>query len=482
MTRQLTIDPVTRVEGHAKISIQLDDSGQVADAQLHVTQFRGFEKFSEGRPFSEMPSLVARICGICPVSHLLASAKACDALLAVEVPPTGKKLRRILNFGQYIQSHALSFFHLSAPDLVLGFDSDPGKRHVLGIAEKEPELAKMGVRLRQIGQQIIETLAGKRIHPAWVVPGGVASPLTEENRDKIAKLLPEALQIILKTLDWYKGVLENYRDEIRTFGNFPSMFMGLVAKSAENGHHALLEHYDGEMRFVDSSGNIVEDHLDPSKYYQFIGESVEPFSYLKSPYYKKVGYPEGIYRVGPLARLNIIDRPGTPKADQEWAEYRALRRGVILSSFHFLYARLVEILYAVEKATELLDDPEILSPHVRAFAGANCSEGVGVTEAPRGTLIHHYKIDENGLITWANMIVASGHNNLAMNKSVVQVAKHYVHGEKITEGMLNRVEAVVRNYDPCFSCSTHAVGKMPLLIELFNAQGAVVDRLMRSDG
>jgi NAD-reducing hydrogenase large subunit len=467
------------VEGHGRVTIQLDQNGNVADAKFHVTQIRGFEKFCEGRPFHEMPSITARICGICPVSHLLASAKACDALLAVKVPSTGVKLRKLINFAQYTQSHALSFFHLSSPDLLLGMDSDPAKRNIFGVIEKHPDLAKDGIRLRAIGQQIIELLGGKRVHPAWIVPGGVASPLTAQRREQILAMLPEAQTIITRTLDWYKGVLESFRDEIRTFGNFPSMFMALVTPHDPDEHNAMLEHYDGVLRFVDESGNVVKDNVDPSRYFDHIGEATEDFSYLKTPYYLTRGYENGMYRCGPLARLNVIDRAGSPKADREWAEFRALRRGVILSNFHNHYGRLVEILYAVEQMDRLLNEKDILDPHVRAIAGANAHEGVGVIEAPRGTLIHHYKINAEGLITWANLIVASGNNNLAMNRSVLQVAKHYVKGSKLTEGMLNRVEAVIRTYDPCLSCSTHAAGKMPLRIELQDAQGSLVHTLQR---
>lgn len=477
--RTIMIDPVTRVEGHGRISIQLDERGNVADAQFHVTQIRGFEKFCEGRPFHEMPSITARICGICPVSHLLASAKACDELMAVRVPETGVKLRRMLNHAQYVQSHALSFFHLSSPDLLMGMDCQPQKRNIFGVIEKHPELAKDGVRLRSLGQQIIELLASKRVHPAWPVPGGVNQALSADRRDKIASLLPEAFAIINRTIDWYKSVLENFRDEIRTFGNFPSMFMALVTPHDTDDHNAMLDHYDGVFRFVDESGNVVADNIDSRKYHEHIGEATEAHSYLKSPYYVPRGYAEGMYRVGPLARLNVIDRPGTPKANREWTEFRALRRGVILSNFHNHYARLVEILFALERLDQLVNDKMILDSHVRAEAGANAHEGVGVIEAPRGTLIHHYKINDEGLITWANLIVASGHNNLAMNRSVLQVAKHYVKGSKISEGMLNRVEAVIRTYDPCLSCSTHAAGRMPLYIEALDTQGNVVSTLRR---
>jgi NAD-reducing hydrogenase large subunit len=480
MAKQILIDPVTRIEGHSKITIQLDDQGEVEDAHFHVTQFRGFEKFCEGRPFAEMPSLTARTCGICPVSHLMASAKACDALLAVEIPPTAAKLRRLMNLAQLVQSHALSFFHLSSPDLLFGMDADPQKRNILGVVEAHPTLAKDGIALRKFGQEIIAMLGGKRIHPAWAVPGGVSEPLSEEKRDKMVAMIPEAVILIERTLVWFKDVLEQFREEIRTFGNFPSMFMALVTPQEEREHKALLEHYDGQLRFVDASGNIVLDQIDPTRYQDFIAEWVEPFSYLKTPVFKSLGYPEGIYRVGPLARLNIIDRCGTPRADQEWTEFRALRRGVILSSFHQHYARLVEILYGIERIEQLLREPDILDKHVRAFAQPNEFEGIGVAEAPRGTLIHHYKIDENGLIKWVNMIIATGHNNLAMNRSVRQVAQHYVKGSRLEEGMLNRVEAVIRCYDPCLSCSTHAIGRMPLHIQLLGPAGEVLDEMKRN--
>jgi NAD-reducing hydrogenase large subunit len=492
MPKEIVIDPVTRIEGHSKITIQLDDGGEVRDAHFHVTQFRGFEKFCEGRPFAEMPSITARICGICPVSHLMASAKACDALLAVEIPPTAAKLRRIMNLAQLIQSHALSFFYLSSPDLLFGMDGDPAKRNILRVVEAYPQLAKDGIGLRKLGQEIIAMLGGKRIHPAWAVPGGVTEPLSEEKRERILAMLPEAVTLIERTLSWFKGVQEQFRDEIEVFGNFPSMFMGLVspeenererrerAGARGNGRAAALEHYDGVLRLIDASGDIVLDGVDPSKYQDYLAEAVEPFSYLKSPYFKPVGYPEGIYRVGPLARLNIIDRCGTPKADAEWAEFRALREGVVLSSFHQHYARLVEILYGVERIEQILREPDILDKHVRAFAKANRSEGIGVAEAPRGTLFHHYTVDENGLIQSVNLIIATGNNSLAMNRSVKQVAQHYVKGSHLQEGMLNRVEAVIRCFDPCLSCSTHAIGRIPLHIQLLGPGNEVLDEVKRN--
>ncbi len=473
-SKTIIIDPVTRIEGHSKITLHLDDQGKVEDAHFHVTQFRGFEKFCEGRPFAEMPSLMARICGICPVSHLIASAKACDALLAVRIPPTAEKLRRIFGIAQVVQSHALSLFHLSSPDLLLGMDADPAKSNIFGVLEKDPALARDGIALRKFGQQIIERLGGKRIHPAWVVPGGVSEPLSQDNRDAILKTIPEALAIAVRTLAWLKSTMERFRDEIASFGNFPSLFMGMVKDDGG------LTFYDGKLRIVDAAGQVVENGLDPARYAEFLGEKVEPWSYLKSAYYKPKGFPDGIYRVGPLARLNVSDRCGTPRADQELAEFHELQRTAVLSSFHYHQARLIEILYCVERMEQLLNDREILSKHVRAQARPNAFEGVGAAEAPRGTLFHHYKIDEQGLIRWANLIIATGQNNLAMNRSVLQVAQRYVKGEKITHGMLNRVEAVIRAYDPCLSCSTHALGEMALRVQLVGPEGNVLDEVTRS--
>ncbi len=473
MSKTITINPVTRIEGHSKITLQLDDSGEVSRARFHVTEFRGFEKFCEGRSFREMPAITARICGICPVSHLLTSAKTGDALLAVQIPDAAVKLRRLMNLGQIVQSHALSFFHLSSPDLLLGHDVDPAKRNIMGLIEAHPEIARQGIRLRKFGQEVIEVLGGKKIHPSWAVPGGVNSPLTPEGRDCIRAWLPEVTETASKTLAWFKRCLDSHQDEARVFGSFPSLFLGLVT---ENGG---LEHYDGRIRIVDATGTIIADQLDPSKYYEYLGEAVEPWSYLKFPYYKPMGYPEGMYRVGPLARLNIASHCGTPMADGELAEFRQLGRGTVLSSFHYHYARLIEILFAIERISELVEDPEIISTQVRSLARRNRWEAVGVCEAPRGTLFHHYKVREGGLLTWVNLLIATGQNNLAMNQTILQIAKHYVNGNQLQEGMLNRVEAGIRAYDPCLSCSTHAAGMMPLHIELLGPTGEVLDEIGR---
>ncbi len=473
MSKTITIDPVTRIEGHSKITIHLNDEGEVEDARFHVTQFRGFEKFTEGRPFYEMPSITARICGICPVSHLLASAKACDELLAVRIPPAAERLRRVLHMGQTIQSHALSFFHLSAPDILLGMDADPARRHILGLAESHPEIARDGVWLRMFGQQIIEWLAGKRVHPAWAVPGGVSSPLTADARDRILEMIPRGFDIAQRAIDLFRSAIDQFQKEIDVFANFPTHFLSLTTR--EGG----LELYDGNLRVTDPQRRVVADQLDPSCYDEHIGEAVEPWTYLKMPYYKPLGYPGGIYRVGPLARLNNADRCGTPRADEALEDFRKLANGAVLSSFHYHYARLVEIVFALEQVEKLLNDPDSLNPRVRADAGPNRQEGIGVAEAPRGTLIHHYRINDEGLITWANLIIATGHNNLAMNRGIVQTAKAFVNGSRLTEGSLNRVEAVIRCYDPCLSCSTHALGQMALRIQLLDTRGRVIDEKCR---
>ena len=483
MSRKIIIDPVTRIEGHAKISIYLDDGGEVTDARFHVTEFRGFEKFCEGRPFWEMAGITPRICGICPVSHLLASAKAGDNILAVNIPPAAEKLRRLMNLGQIVQSHALSFFHLSSPDLLLGWDSDPTKRNVFGLMTAEPELARSGIRLRQFGQAIIEQLGGRKIHPAWATPGGVREPLSAAGRDQIRTRLPEVQTTSLNALARFKRLLDGHQSEANIFGNFPSLFMGLVSADG------LWEHYGGQLRFVDGAGNIIADKLNPVHYQKFIGEAGQADSYLKSPYYRPLGYPDqpnqcrlesGMYRVGPLARLNVCDRIGVPLADQELQEFRQRGNETVNSSFFYHYARLIEILACIERIELMLDDPDLLSDRLRAHADVNQLEGVGVSEAPRGTLFHHYQVDQNGLLQKVNLIIATGQNNLAMNRTVAQIARHYIHGPEIPESMLNRVEAGIRAFDPCLSCSTHAVGQMPLHIQLLRSDGSLLDEAWRN--
>jgi NAD-reducing hydrogenase large subunit len=473
MSQTITIDPVTRLEGHGKITIQLNDQGQVEDAHFHVTQVRGFERFSEGRPFYEMPSLMARICGICPVSHLIASARACEAIMSVRIPYTAAQLRRMLNLAQMVQSHALSFFYLSSPDLLLGMESDPKMRNIFGVVGAKPELGRAGIGLRRFGQHIIELLGNKRIHPGWVVPGGVTEPLAPAKRDEILAMIPEAYANIALALTAYKQIADTFKSEIEVYANFPSNYMSLVNEDDS------IEFTVGALRMIDAKGDIIEDGILADHFPEVIGEAVEPYSYTKFAYYKPLGYPNGSYRVGPLARLNIAKSMGTPLADKELAEFKQLASGPVAASFHYHYARLIEVLYGIEKIEQILADPQILDSHVRATAGVNRLEGAGQAEAPRGTLHHHYKVDEDGKITWANLVIATGQNNNAMNKGVLQAAKHYVKDGKFTEGVLNRVEAVIRTFDPCLSCSTHAYGQMPLALTLLSADGKLVDQLIR---
>ena len=477
MSQTVTIDPVTRIEGHAKITVHLDDDGQVADARFHVTEFRGFEKFCVGRSFWEMPGITARICGICPVSHLMASAKTGDAILGVRIPPTAEKLRRLMNWGQMVQSHALSFFHLSAPDLLLGMESDPVSRNIMGLIQKYPDIARNGIRLRKFGQEVIRILGGRSVHPAWTVPGGVREPLAAAQRDEIKRMLPEAFDIVDLALDLLKDSFDNNVTEIETYGQFPSLFVGLV--SDEGG----LEHYDGKLRIMDSEGRLVQDDLPPERYREIIGEAVQPWSYLKFPYYKPYGYENfaGMYRVGPLARLNICDFAGTPLADRELRQFRRLgeRGKPVTNSFHYHYARLIEILFCLEKIEAVLADPDLTSSHVRSQASVNQLVGVGVSEAPRGTLFHEYHVNEDGILQKVNLIIATGQNNMAMNQTVKQIAQAYVSGSKLSEGILNRIEHGIRVFDPCLSCSTHALGQMPLHVQLIAPDGEVVDQKMR---
>ena len=507
MTRTITIDPVTRIEGHARITLQLDTGGHLVEARFHVTEFRGFERFCEGRPFQEMAAITSRICGICPVSHLLAAARTGDRLLAVRIPPAATKLRRLLNLSQISQSHALSFFHLSSPDFLLGWDSDPARRNVFGLMAAEPELARAGIRLRQFGQGIIERLAGRRIHSAWAVPGGVRSPLSLEDRDQILKDLPEAMAATALALERFQRLLDGpLQPEMNSFGTFPSLFMALV------GPGGRWEHLDGSddawegqpsggqsaprsgpdsqpaptpggLRIMAADGRVLAEGLRGDDYPTFLAEAVEPWSYLKFPYYRPLGYPEGIYRVGPLARLNVCERIGTPWADAELADLRQRCGRVALSSFAYHQARLVEIVACLEGIEALLHDPELQDPHVRARASLNALEAVGVGEAPRGTLFHRYRVDEQGLITRVNLIIATGQNNLAMNRTVLQIAREVLPDPvpaSIPEALLNRIEAGIRCFDPCLSCSTHAAGAMPIRLELRAADGRLLAEQVRN--
>lgn len=473
MNKTITISPVTRLEGHGKVTILLNDKNEVAASHFHVVEFRGFEKFCEGRLMSEMPLITSRICGICPVSHHLASVKACDEILQVKIPPAATKLRELIQMGQYIHSHALHFFYLAAPDFVLGPASDPAKRNVVGIIEADPELGKKAIHLRKIGQDLIERVGGRPIHPVTAIPGGMSKSLSHEDRFVLQKEMDEAVELAKLSLTIGKSVYEKFADIVPRFASIKTNYLGLV----KNGN---LELYDGTLRLIDQEGKRLEE-FDPKDYLSYLGEHVEEWSYMKFPFYKKQGFVEGLYRVAPLARLNVADSISTPLANKELVEFKKLGNGQpVHETLYYHFARLIELLYATERARELLHDDEIVSGEVRVKVDRQQGEGVGVIEAPRGTLIHHYWADDAGKIEKANIIVATAHNNAAINSSVNEVAKEFVKGGKIEEGALNMVEMAVRCYDPCLSCATHAIGQMPLEISLIDAGGKVLDTVERS--
>jgi len=473
--RKITIEPITRIEGHGRITIHLNEEGKVDHSFFHVDEFRGLEKFTEGRPYFEMTQITQRICGICPVSHHLASAKACDGVARVEPPRPAKLLRELMHMGQFIQSHGMHFFHLAAPDLVLGFDADPAIRNVFGIIGANPELALKAVNLRRYGQQIIERLGGKRVHPNFAVPGGVNAPLSSKDRDEIMAEFGTMVEIAKVAVSIGKDWLGSNKELASVFASFPSNYMGLV--DMEGG----LQLYDGEIRVKDADGNFVAQ-FKTDHYLSYVAEHVESWSFLKFPYLRKLGWPNGTYRVGPLGRLNVADKIGTPLANAELKLFKSINGGKpVEGSLYYHYARLIEIVYALERVAQLLDDPDIMSNDIRTYPTHTQlpGQGVGVIEAPRGTLFHDYGTDENGQLTRVNLIVATGNNNWAMQTASDLVAKAFVDGTKLTEGMLNRVEAAIRCYDPCLSCATHAIGKMPLEVTLIAADGTVLDRISR---
>ncbi|MBN1875070.1 MAG: Ni/Fe hydrogenase subunit alpha [Anaerolineae bacterium] len=473
MAEKITISPVTRIEGHAKITIYLDDNGKVKDSFFHVEQFRGFEKFSEGRMFYEMPQITPRTCGICPVSHHLASAKACDVIASTMPTPTAHKLRELMHMGQIIQSHGMHFFELAGPDFILGFDADPKIRHVGGIVQANADLAIKAVKLRAFGQEIIRRLGERRVHPIFGIPGGVTKPMLPEMRDWTLRELDDHIATTMVGIAFIKGWMQDNHQMMEEFATFPSAYMGLVQEDGA------LELYDGTVRMVDADGSPLEE-FNPSDYLNYIGEHVNPYTYLKAPFYKKRGYENGIYRVGPLGRLNAASHISTPMAQSEMQIWKSLNGGKpVEGTLYFHYARLIETVYALERVRELMDDPDILGMDVVNPQGEITGEGVGVLEAPRGTLFHHYWTNDMGVITKVNMIVATAGNAWAMNHSVNMVAKRYVDGTKLTEGMLNRVEAAIRAHDPCLSCSTHAMGQMPIRVELVSPEGEVLDTLKR---
>jgi NAD-reducing hydrogenase large subunit len=473
VAQKITIEPVTRIEGHAKVTIRMNAAGKVDHAYLHVNEFRGFEKFCEGRMVFEMPLITPRICGICPVSHHLASAKAGDAVLGAPPPRPAALLRELMHMGQIVQSHGMHFFELAGPDLLLGFDCDPATRNVAGLLAANPDLTVKAIMLRKWGQEIIHTLGGRRIHPNFAIPGGVNKALTKADRDYILAGYDESIKTIQVGLAIIKDWAEKNMEDINKFAVFPSGYFGLVKPGNT------LEMYDGMIRLIGRDGKEME-MFEPSHYLDYIAEHVEDWSYLKFPYYKKLGYPQGVYRVGPLGRCNNSDRISTPLANEELIKFKALNGGKpVENTLYYHYARLVETLYAAEQAKVLLDDPDIMSTDILNTCHNPQPEGVGVIEAPRGTLIHHYWAKENGQIERVNLIVSTGHNNWAMSEAVDSVAKTYITGPEVREGLLNRVEAAIRAHDPCLSCSTHAVGQMPIILELRDSEDKLIQTVSR---
>lgn len=472
-TQKITIEPVTRIEGHAKVTIHMNDNGSVNRAYLHINEFRGFEKFCEGRMAIEMPTITPRICGICPVSHHLAAAKACDDLYNAPPPRPASLLRELMHMGQVIQSNGMHFFELAGPDLLLGFDSSPEIRNVIGLIGANPELALKAVALRRFGQEIIRILGGRRIHPNFAITGGVNKALQPSERATIQAGIDEAIAITQLGIQIFKDWAAKNQEDIWKFAVLTTGYMGLV--TPENS----LELYDGDVRLKGSDGRQLEK-FPGHDYLDYIAEHVENWSYLKFPYYKKMGWPQGVYRVGPLGRLNTCDQIDTPLANAELQNFKALNGGKpVENTLFYHYARLIEVLFCIERVRALLDDPDILSTDILNTNRELRGVGVGILEAPRGTLFHHYWANEQGQLERVNLIVATGNNNWAMSTAVDSVAKTYVHGPDITEGMLNRVEAAIRAHDPCLSCSTHAIGQMPLFLELLDEQGNLIRTITR---
>lgn len=472
-TQKITIEPVTRIEGHAKVTIHMKEDNTVDHAYMHVNEFRGFEKFCEGRLYFEMPQITPRICGICPVSHHLAAAKASDALTGQTPPRPASLLRELMHMGQVIQSHGMHFFELAGPDLLLGFDAAPEMRNVVGLIGANPELTVKAVQLRKFGQEIIKTLGGRKIHPVFAVPGGVNKALTIEERDNILKGVDAAVDTLKIGLQIMKDWAAKNMEDINKFAVFPTGYFGLT--TPENG----LELYDGDIRLISHEGKPLEK-FPVANYLDHIAEHVEPWSYLKFPYYKKLGYPGGVYRVGPLGRLNLAEKIDTPLANEELNIFKSLNNGkMVENTLYYHYARLIEALFAAERVRVLCEDKDITSTDILNTRKNYTGHGVGVIEAPRGTLIHDYTADENGKLLKVNLIVSTGHNNWAMTTAVDSVAKTYVKGPDVHEGMLNRVEAAIRAYDPCLSCSTHAVGQMPIQVDFIAPDGTMIKTLKR---
>ncbi len=463
---KVVIEPVTRVEGHGKVTIHLDEAGQVTQARLHIVEFRGFERFIQGRPYWEVPVTVQRLCGICPVSHHLAAAKAMDVIVGADrLTPTAEKMRRLMHYGQTYQSHALHFFHLVSPDLLFGFDADPAVRNVIGVIKKYPELAVQGVMMRKYGQEIIKVTAGKKIHGTGAIPGGINKNLTIAERDSLLKDIDQQIEWSRGALKIAKDYTVEHLENLSDFGSFDSNHLSLIRDDGA------MDLYHGGIRMIDSEGNKVVDHFDYQNYHHIIAEEVRDWSYMKFPFLKELGTEKGWYRVGPLARVNTADFIDTPEAEAARKEFMAVTNGKpnnISMAYH--WARMIEVLHSAEKIRDLLNDDDLQGEDL-VVKGDRRPEGVGLIEAPRGTLFHHYRVDENDQVTMCNLIVSTTSNNVPMNLAVEGVAKKYLSGTEITEGLLNHVEVAIRAYDPCLSCATHALGKMPLTVSVVDHTG-----------
>jgi len=473
--RKVTIEPVTRVEGHGKVTLLLDEENHVKQARLHIVEFRGFEKFIQGRPYWELPVLVQRLCGICPVSHHLAAAKAVDQLVGVDqLTPTAEKVRRLMHLGQHLQSHALHFFHLSSPDLLFGYDDAVAHRNIVGVLQEHPEIAKQGVLLRKYGQEVIRVTAGKRVHGTGAIPGGVNKAVTRPEREYLLQDIDQVLAWSRGALDLAKKLLLQDLDTARNFGTITTNMLGLI-----RGDGAL-DLYHGGLRARAPDGGLIFDHLDYRNYGDYLHEQVKPWSYMKFPYIRSLGQKGGSYRVGPLARINNCDFIDTPLAEAARQEFHAFAdEGLVQATLAYHWARMIELLHCAEGIKALLADDDLLGHEIRS-RGNMRNEGVGVIEAPRGTLFHHYRIDDDGLVTKANLIVSTTNNNRAMNQSIRRVAADHLDGQEITEPLLNRIEIAIRAYDPCLSCATHALGKMPLEVELLDATGQTLHRIYKN--
>ncbi len=473
--KKIVIEPVTRVEGHGKVTIRMNENNEVEQARLHIVEFRGFERFIQGRPYWEVPVLVQRLCGICPVSHHLAAAKAMDIIVGVdELTPTAEKMRRLMHYGQFFQSHALHFFHLVSPDLLFGFDADPAIRNVIGVIKKFPDLAVQGVMMRKYGQEIIKATAGKKIHGTGAIPGGINKNLSIAERDSFLKDLDQQIEWSRGALKIAKDYTVEHLEELADFGSFDSNHLSLIRDDGA------MDIYHGKIRAIDKDGNKIIDDVDYQKYYEYIAEEVKPWSYMKFPFIRSIGAEDGWYRVGPLARVNACDFIDTPEAEEARKEFMAVtdnKPNNISMAYH--WARMIELLHSIEKIKELLHDPDLQGTDL-VKKGERREEAVGLVEAPRGTLFHHYKVNEDDQVVMANLIVSTTSNNEPMNRAVRKVAADYISGKpEITEGLLNRVEVAIRAYDPCLSCATHALGRMPLVVELHDHNGNLIEKKTR---